>query len=119
MSAACECLAMWLESEPCICNEPIGAPMEVSAKKLRDAERLVRRIQNMDRELVKLAKDKPRARTLIFTGISNNDPPPLELYLPPDIAAGLIRTMRFHALVELSKTGVTTTFSGHRPVVSA
>jgi hypothetical protein len=115
----CECLAFWVDSEPCICGEQIGPPMEVSAKKLREAEQLVRSIQHMDRELAKLAKDKPYCRTLIYTGSGSHDLPPLELRLPPDIAAGLIRTMRFHALVKLSETGVVSTSSGHRPVVSA
>lgn len=118
MSKPCECLAMWVDSEPCICDQPIGNPVEVSAKKLAEAQQLVRSIQHMDRDLVRLAKDKPYSRTLLYTGCSGSEMP-LELRLPPDIAAGLIRTMRFHALVELSKTGVVSTSSGHRPVVSA
>lgn len=116
---ACECLAMWIESEPCICAEPIGAPMEVSAKRLEEASHLVRQVRKMDAELSRIEKNKPYCRTVVYTGCSSSDPPPLELRLPPDIAAGLIRTMRFHALVKLAETGVVSTASGYRPVVSA
>lgn len=115
---SCECLAAWVDSEPCICNEPIGAPMEVSLKKIQEAEQLARHVRQMDRELETIAKNNPYCRTVIHTGCSNQDPPPLALHLPPDITAALIRTMRFHTLVELSKTGVTSTATGHRPVVS-
>lgn len=113
----CECLAAWVDSEPCICGEPIGAPMEVSAKKLDEAQRLVRDIQAMDRALKKLAKDKPYCRTMV--DVHGSYGPNLELRLPPDIAAGLIRTMRFHATVKLAETGVTSMATGYRPVVSA
>lgn len=120
----CECLAAWVDSEPCICDEPIGAPMEVSASRLSEAERLVRHVRQMDRELMRLSRqagaadNKRTYRTLIYTGADYTDGS-LELQLPPDIAAGLVRTMRFHALVKLSQTGVVSTASGHRPVVSA
>jgi hypothetical protein len=115
----CECLAAWVDSEPCICDQPIGPPMEVSAKKLTEADRLVRSIQRMDQMLADIAKDTVSCRTLIHSGKGNYDTYPLELFLPPDIASGLIRTMRFHALVKLGETGVVSTWSGHRPVVAA
>ena len=113
----CECLAAWVDSEPCICDEPIGAPMEVSAKRLEEAHYIVREVRAMDRALEKLAKNKPYCRTLV--DVHGSYGPNLELRLPPDIAAGLIRTMRFHALVKLSETGVTSMASGYLPVVSA
>lgn len=115
----CECLAAWIDAEPCICDEPIGLPMELSVAKLQEAERLARHVRQMDREIERIAKGKPYCRTLIYSDSSSGGPPPLELRLPPEIATALIRTMRFHALVELSATGVTSMSSGHRPVVSA
>lgn len=117
MNRVCECLAAWVDTEPCICDQPIGPPMEVSAKKIEEAHFIVREVRAMDRALEKLAKDKPCCRTIV--DVHGSYGPNLELRLPHDIAAGLIRTMRFHALVKLSETGVTSTWSGHRPVVSA
>lgn len=112
--ANCECLAAWVDNEPCICDEPIGPPMEVSAKRLREADQLVREIQAIDRA-IKAIDGKRFCRTLIWHGSDDR----VEVTLPPDIAAGVLRTMRFHAHVKLSETGVVTTSSGHRPVVSA
>lgn len=117
MSAPCECLAAWVDTEPCICNEPIGAPMEVSEAKLAQANRLVRHLRSIEDALAYLGKLEAGkgCGAVISYGYDNR----LELFLPADIAAGLIRTMRFHATVQLRETGVVSTQSGHRPVVSA
>jgi hypothetical protein len=115
MSDMCECLAAWVDTEPCICNEPIGAPMEVSAKKLEEANRLVSHVRHIDRALARI-KAGQFCRTLIWYDAHDER---LELTLPADIAQAVIRTMRFHALVKLSETGVVSTSAGHRPVVSA
>lgn len=114
----CECLAAWVDSEPCICDEPIGTPMEVSAKKLSEANRLVSEIKAMDCALGKIKAERTY-RTSVTYGDHGNYPDAVSLHVPGDIAAGLIRTIRFHALVKLSQTGVTTMASGYRPVVSA
>jgi hypothetical protein len=89
--------------------------MEVSAKKLSEAHQLVREIKSMDYALGQI-KAGQWCRTLVWYDCSDGR---VELTLPGDIAQGLIRTMRFHALVKLSETGVVSTSSGHRPVVSA
>ena len=112
----CECLAAWVDTEPCICNEPIGAPMEVSAAKLAEANRLVSEIRQMDRALATLKAGSLYRSRLWY---DHHNDYALELRLPADIAQGIIRTMRFHALVKLSETGVVSTSAGHRPVVSA
>ena len=111
----CECLAAWVDSEPCICGEPIGAPMEVSAKKLREANQLVSEVRAIDYALGNIAKNKPYCRTLVYFGNDSR----VEVTLPPDIAQGLLRTMRFQTLIKLAETGVTSMASGYRPVVSA
>jgi hypothetical protein len=111
----CECLAAWVDSEPCICDQPIGAPMEVSASKLAEANRLVGHIKEIDRALTSIAKGRKFCRTLIWYDSEYR----AELQLPADIAQGLLRTMRFHTLVKLSETGVVSAWSGHRPVVAA
>lgn len=110
----CECLAAWVDTEPCICNEPIGAPMEVSAAKLAEANRLVNEIRQMDRALASL-----KAGHFYRSKLWYDNDYGVEFRLPADIAQGIIRTMRFHALVKLSETGVVSTSAGHRPVVSA
>jgi hypothetical protein len=111
----CGCLAAWVDTEPCICDEPIGAPMEVSAKKIAEADRLVRKVREIDHALGNITKNKPYCRTLVWYGNDNR----VEVVLPFDLAHGLLQTMRFQTLVELSKTGVTSMASGYRPVVSA
>lgn len=117
MSAAvCECLAAWVDSEPCTCNESIGAPMEVSAKKLADANRLVGHIRSIDYAMADIAKHKHNCSASINY---NHEASRLNVSLPPDIALGLLRTLRFQTLLKLSQTGVTSTATGYRPVVSA
>ena len=95
--------------------------MEVSAKKLRDAERLVRQVRAIDRAIERMERNKPLScRTLTYADGSNSGSDcPLEFELPRDIALGVIRTMRFHTLVKLSETGVTSMATGYRPVVSS
>lgn len=115
----CECLAAWVDTEPCICNEPIGAPMEVSAKKLAEANRLVQHVRQIDHALERIAKQGLTCRTRVDYETHGNYPGNVALQLPPDLASGLLRTMRFHALVKLRETGVTSTASAFRPVVSA
>jgi hypothetical protein len=111
---------MWVDSEPCICDEPIsGAPMEVSAKKLNEASCLVSKIRQIDHALERIAKQNLTCRTRVDYEIHGNYPDSVELRLPPDLASGLLRTMRFQALVKLRETGVTSMSSGYRPVVSA
>jgi hypothetical protein len=113
----CECLAAWVDSEPCICDEPIGAPMEVSAKKLAEANRLVNEVREIDRAIAYIEKHKPFCRTVV--DYDSQYRPAIQLRLPHDLALGLLRTMRFQTLVRLSETGVTSMASGYRPVVSA
>lgn len=112
-----ECLAAWIDTEPCICDVPSGLPQELSAEKLAKANRLVSDIRDMDRALNQITKYKSFCRTLIWY-VGNSGDSRLELNLPSDVAAGLIRTMRFHKMVALQETGIVSTGQGHRPVIS-
>lgn len=119
-----ECLAAWLDSEPCICDVPTGPPQELSVQKLRAANNLVDHIRAIDRALeamgtpprtVRGPQPFPSRRTTIWYDGDNSR---IEVQLPNEIAMGLLRTMRFHAMVKLQETGVVTTGQGHRPVIA-
>lgn len=119
-----ECLAAWLDSEPCICDVPSGVPQELSVDKLRRASRLVDEIKAIDRALDSMGTAPrnvrgplpfPSRRTTIWY---DGDNCRIEVHIPNEIAMGLLRTMRFHAMVKLQETGVVTTGQGHRPVIA-
>lgn len=109
----CECLAAWVDTEPCICNELPGVPAPLDAKKLEEATNLTRKIASMDRALGKL---KPEAYHEMVVHFGQHEDP-LRLYVPDDMIAGIVRTLRRHRLIELAKTGVTSGANGHRPVL--
>lgn len=114
ISQMCECLAAWVDTEPCICGELPGAPAELDTNNLARATTLARQIKEMDYHLKKLKPGQHYHDVLVTYGQGENS---LRLRMPDDMIAGVVRTMRRHRMIELAQTGVTSGAVGHRPVL--